>query len=264
MKRKKCGRHTRGRRRYSERATGLEPATSSLGSWHSTTELRPRVAAESIAEESEGKEAEASCLLGCRRVQKTLQIRLTDRRLARRHVVQPSVAHPPLELTHQIEEMVEGVDDEQKRLIVIDLEVLVDDPLQLDGIALNLGRLNGVRNLTVGAEQAAAVNLEIAVPPHQPELDGKPEKSGHRLEDAGDPPNFFFFVFNPRDDLRSRMGAVPEAYQRIGKRPVRVHRDMARNVVEDVRLRQIIQRRPVADRDGGRKFPTAKTVKEEK
>jgi hypothetical protein len=30
------------RRRDSERATGLEPATSSLGSWHSTTELRPR------------------------------------------------------------------------------------------------------------------------------------------------------------------------------------------------------------------------------
>ena len=24
-----------------ERATGVEPATSSLGSWHSTTELRP-------------------------------------------------------------------------------------------------------------------------------------------------------------------------------------------------------------------------------
>ena len=27
-----------------ERATGLEPATSSLGSWHSTTELRPLMA----------------------------------------------------------------------------------------------------------------------------------------------------------------------------------------------------------------------------
>jgi hypothetical protein len=26
-----------------KRATGLEPATSSLGSWHSTTELHPRV-----------------------------------------------------------------------------------------------------------------------------------------------------------------------------------------------------------------------------
>jgi hypothetical protein len=29
-----------------ERATGLEPATSSLGSWHSTTELRPRLRGE--------------------------------------------------------------------------------------------------------------------------------------------------------------------------------------------------------------------------
>src|SRR2546426_5184694 len=29
-------------RRERERATGFEPATSSLGSWHSTPELRPR------------------------------------------------------------------------------------------------------------------------------------------------------------------------------------------------------------------------------
>jgi hypothetical protein len=29
-------------RKEKERATGVEPATSSLGSWHSTTELRPR------------------------------------------------------------------------------------------------------------------------------------------------------------------------------------------------------------------------------
>jgi hypothetical protein len=48
-----CGRHDRGREKprqhgsatgggaSRERATGLEPATSSLGSWHSTTELRP-------------------------------------------------------------------------------------------------------------------------------------------------------------------------------------------------------------------------------
>jgi hypothetical protein len=46
-----------------ERATGLEPATSSLGSWHSTTELRPRLH-EGKAEKAEVKEpyfvAEAS------------------------------------------------------------------------------------------------------------------------------------------------------------------------------------------------------------
>jgi hypothetical protein len=34
-----------------ERATGFEPATSSLGSWHSTTELRPRTICLIIAEE---------------------------------------------------------------------------------------------------------------------------------------------------------------------------------------------------------------------
>ena len=38
-----------------ERATGLEPATSSLGSWHSTTELRPRTV-EGKAEKAEAKE----------------------------------------------------------------------------------------------------------------------------------------------------------------------------------------------------------------
>jgi hypothetical protein len=34
---------------WGERATGLEPATSSLGSWHSTTELRPQDRAEMCA-----------------------------------------------------------------------------------------------------------------------------------------------------------------------------------------------------------------------
>src|SRR5262249_55072971 len=34
---------TSGGEFFGERATGLEPATSSLGSWHSTTELRPQV-----------------------------------------------------------------------------------------------------------------------------------------------------------------------------------------------------------------------------
>jgi hypothetical protein len=35
--------NTRVERGIMERATGVEPATSSLGSWHSTTELRPLV-----------------------------------------------------------------------------------------------------------------------------------------------------------------------------------------------------------------------------
>src|SRR6266487_3224918 len=34
--------HSAGRQGRAERATGFEPVTSSLGSWHSTPELRPR------------------------------------------------------------------------------------------------------------------------------------------------------------------------------------------------------------------------------
>src|SRR5579862_4898912 len=42
-----------------ERATGIEPVTSSLGSWHSTAELRPLFIAEC-------RSARAGCQLGCR------------------------------------------------------------------------------------------------------------------------------------------------------------------------------------------------------
>src|SRR4051812_2538859 len=38
------------RRLTRERATGVEPATSSLGSWHSTTELRPQTDGRTVAE----------------------------------------------------------------------------------------------------------------------------------------------------------------------------------------------------------------------
>ena len=43
-----------------ERATGVEPATSSLGSWHSTTELRPRTGAD-------GRRGSAGCQFAARR-----------------------------------------------------------------------------------------------------------------------------------------------------------------------------------------------------
>ena len=50
----------KNRKGTTERATGLEPATSSLGSWHSTTELRPRDRPESkaVGVEAEGEKAE--------------------------------------------------------------------------------------------------------------------------------------------------------------------------------------------------------------
>ena len=41
-KRREPPTQVRDQRKEKERATGVEPATSSLGSWHSTTELRPQ------------------------------------------------------------------------------------------------------------------------------------------------------------------------------------------------------------------------------
>ena len=57
--------------------------------------------------------------------------------------------------------MIEGIHDEQQRLVVIDLEALIDGPFQLDRIALHFGRFDGVRDFAVGAEQPAAVDLQI-------------------------------------------------------------------------------------------------------
>src|SRR5688572_8396400 len=133
-------------------------------------------------------------LLPLRRLQKAAKIRLAHRRLPWSYVVETPIPHPSLELADQIEEVIERVHDEQQRLVVVDLEVLVDHPLQLDGIPLHLGRIDRVGDLAVGAEQAAAVHLESVAAPHQPELDGEPEEPRHRLEDAADPPDALLLV----------------------------------------------------------------------
>jgi hypothetical protein len=74
----------------SERATGLEPATSSLGSWHSTTELRPRIGlkCEGVWGWGQGRERRDLRILFRRRcLEKAAEIRLADGGLARRDVV---------------------------------------------------------------------------------------------------------------------------------------------------------------------------------
>ena len=55
-------------------------------------------------------------------VQEALQVFFVHFRLARRDVVQLAGLHPVFQLIHQAEQMVEGVDDEQQRLVVVDLE----------------------------------------------------------------------------------------------------------------------------------------------
>src|SRR3954470_420526 len=85
----------------------------------------------------------SAALLSRGGLQKAAKIGLADRRLSGRDVVQPALPHPVLQLGDQLEQVVERVHDEQQRLIVVDLEVLVHHPLQLDRIALHHGRVDG-------------------------------------------------------------------------------------------------------------------------
>src|SRR4051794_34731213 len=140
--------------KQSERATGLEPATSSLGSWHSTTELRPRISGNVSRSVRGVKEA----LFRDRGLQKTSQVGLTDRRFSRGDIIQPALLHPLLQFSDQIKKMIEGIDDEEQWLVMIDFEILIDDPFELDRIALYFRRINGVRNFAVGAQESAAIH----------------------------------------------------------------------------------------------------------
>jgi hypothetical protein len=69
--------------------------------------------------------------------EKALHVGLAHVTPARRHVVELAGLHPRFEHTHLLVQLLEIVHDEQQRLVVVDLEVLVDDPLELQRIALH-------------------------------------------------------------------------------------------------------------------------------
>ena len=64
------------------------------------------------------------------------QIPFVDLGLARADVAHSPLEHPLGQPVDLPEEMLEGIDDEEQRLVVVDLEVLVDHPIELEGIAL--------------------------------------------------------------------------------------------------------------------------------
>src|SRR5579862_9356497 len=63
---------------------------------------------------------------GC--VKEACEVGFTDRRLAGSDVIQLSRQHPLFQIADQMEEVVEGIDDEKQRLVMIDLERLIDRP----------------------------------------------------------------------------------------------------------------------------------------
>jgi hypothetical protein len=82
-------------------------------------------------------------------LQEALDVLLAHCRLARRHIVQLALQHPALQLIHQVEQVIERVDDKTAAADSGVSRSAGDDPFQLDGIALHFGRFNGVRDFAV-------------------------------------------------------------------------------------------------------------------
>src|ERR1700735_5334816 len=107
--------------------------------------------------------------------------------------------------------MIERIHGKQYRLKMIYFERLIDSPLELQGIALHFGGLNGVRDLAIGAQQAASINFEPVLAAHQPEFDGEPEKSRHGSKYAAEAMHSRLRIADARDQVGCGVRALPEA-----------------------------------------------------
>lgn len=158
--------------------------------------------------------------------------------------------------------MLERIDDEQQRLEMIDLKILVDDPFHLERIALNCRRGDGVFEFRGRAEQAAAVGFDFLAFAHEAELDREPEESRHRLDVAFDLLDLGMFVAELVGALSDHARDFAESHEHVSEGFVGMHGDVACDVVEDVRLGKIVERFAIANRDRGGERSLAKAVKE--
>src|SRR5262245_32058031 len=119
---------------------------------------------------------EKPCLFPERGVEETGDIGLGDLWFTGSDIVESAFTHPGLQCADQCKQVLKGVDIEQQRLVVVDLKVLIDDPLQLERIALDLRRLDRMFDLSMRTQQAAAIDFQSLLALHQAELNGKPEE----------------------------------------------------------------------------------------
>ena len=71
---------------------------------------------------------------------KAQEIGLVHFRFTRRDIVQFAIPHPLFKAIDKAEQMIEGVNDKQQRLLVMDLAALDDRPLELNRETLPLRR----------------------------------------------------------------------------------------------------------------------------
>src|SRR5580700_8645226 len=99
----------------------------------------------------------------------------------------------------------------------------------------------------MGGDEAAAVDLDLAVLADEAEFDGEPEESAHALE--------LFGIGEARTDL-----AV--ALKEVAEDGVGVHGDVAEDVVEDVRFGGVFHGLACAEPCGGGEHASGEHLEE--
>ena len=127
-----------------------------------------------------------------------------------------------------------------------------------------------VIELPVARQEPAAVGAHVPrrdrhprALAHEPELHREPEEPRQPLHVAGKHPDPLRLVPDLARPPGGPLRELPEAHQRVGEGAVGVHRDMAGDVVEDVRLGEVVERVAVPHGDGGRELPPLEAVEEQ-
>jgi hypothetical protein len=143
-------------------------------------------------------------------------------------------------------DLVEGLYGVEHGLHFAGLELLVEDGVEVEVLDLTTaGEDPGA--FSVGGDEAAAVDLDLAVLADKAELDGEPEEAAHALE---------------RDRISEASADFSIAFEKICKDGVGVHGDMAEDIVEDVRLRSVLHGVAGSEPGGGREHSGAKHLEE--
>jgi hypothetical protein len=132
-------------------------------------------------------------------------------------------------------DLVEGLDGVEDGLHLAGLEVLVEDGVEVE-VFYFAAAVEDSSAFAVGGDEAAAVDLDLAVLADEAELDGEPEETAHALEGFG----------------AGEAGAdFAVGFEEVGKDGMGVHGDVAEDVVKDVGLRGVLHGFPGAEPGGG-------------
>src|SRR5438874_978152 len=106
--------------------------------------------------------------------------------------------------------MIERIDDEEERLVMVDLKPLMDRPLDLHGASLHVRRRYSVLEFAERAQEPASIGASSILGAHESKFDREPEEARHSLDDAGERPRAFLRVADHRHHIRRGMRAFTE------------------------------------------------------